>query len=348
MYSSITDLPQIGDCLVFKSLIDSKYFGLLLYGIDSNVEGTSYSFCIAGKVFESLPSSAKFLNAGLLGRKIATGGNMEAVFDGTFQKDPELYTVGFSIVSIDKVHLELMLPQFIEIETIPIARSNRVNASFLSALNLGELADACSNQIATLDIKPSYDYLAPIEIFPVSMILASDGQELQQPEESWVISKKSAHPLALELLLDDFYWDTVDEFAPFGSNEGFDTVYLLKSWLEENPKGTVEEFLNMRAVGWDMKLDYLEITDPEKITGFIDGVITKNSFDYVIIAAMFGELLIRGNMTQETQNIGKAAILRQLNENVLERTIGDQRFIEGRKDILLSHLVVLEKLEQFE
>lgn len=34
--------------------------------------------------------------------------------------------------------------------------------------------------------------------------------------------KEIAHPDALQLLKEDFFWDTSDEFAPFGSDEGSD------------------------------------------------------------------------------------------------------------------------------
>ena len=36
---------------------------------------------------------------------------------------------------------------------------------------------------------------------------------------------------------EDFFWDCVDERAPFGSDEGNDAYYEWRHWREENPSG---------------------------------------------------------------------------------------------------------------
>ncbi len=53
-----------------------------------------------------------------------------------------------------------------------------------------------------------------------------------------MLNKPSAHPLALELLQDDFYWDTRDANSPFGAVEGHQALQNYQKW-----KGTKLEDL---------------------------------------------------------------------------------------------------------
>ena len=43
------------------------------------------------------------------------------------------------------------------------------------------------------------------------------------------------HEKALKIADYEFFWDTVDELAPFGSEEGYISFMELNEWLEENP-----------------------------------------------------------------------------------------------------------------
>lgn len=47
---------------------------------------------------------------------------------------------------------------------------------------------------------------------------------------------ETAHPRARELMDEEFFWDCVDEEAPFGSDEGHDAYFEFRRWRERNKK----------------------------------------------------------------------------------------------------------------
>ncbi|MDJ1499685.1 hypothetical protein [Xanthocytophaga agilis] len=55
--------------------------------------------------------------------------------------------------------------------------------------------------------------------------------------------KEIAHPDALQVLKEDFFWDTSDEFATFGSDEGSDAFSNFYDWKKENPDNEAIVFI---------------------------------------------------------------------------------------------------------
>ena len=43
-----------------------------------------------------------------------------------------------------------------------------------------------------------------------------------------------AHPIAKQLMKDDFFFDVIEETAPFGSDDGADTYAAFKDWRKTN------------------------------------------------------------------------------------------------------------------
>lgn len=67
------------------------------------------------------------------------------------------------------------------------------------------------------------------------------------------------HEKALKIADYEFFWDTVDELAPFGSEEGYISFMGLNEWLEENPGKPIIECLSWIFSIWELKLsDYNE------------------------------------------------------------------------------------------
>ncbi|MGL5275933.1 hypothetical protein [Myroides sp.] len=53
------------------------------------------------------------------------------------------------------------------------------------------------------------------------------------------IDKTKAHPRAIELMTEDFFWDGADELAPFGSDEGHTALVEFRRWRKKNKKISV-------------------------------------------------------------------------------------------------------------
>ena len=53
------------------------------------------------------------------------------------------------------------------------------------------------------------------------------------------IDKSKAHPKAIELLTEDFFWSNSDELSPFGSDEGHTALCEFRKWRKKNKKISV-------------------------------------------------------------------------------------------------------------
>jgi len=51
---------------------------------------------------------------------------------------------------------------------------------------------------------------------------------------------ETAHPRARQLMREEFFWDCVDEEAPFGSDEGWQAYYEFRGWRRTSGKNLVE------------------------------------------------------------------------------------------------------------
>ena len=51
------------------------------------------------------------------------------------------------------------------------------------------------------------------------------------PEEG--LARNTSHPAFVRVAPQDFYYDCGDDFSPFGSDDGFDTLAALEDWYRE-------------------------------------------------------------------------------------------------------------------
>ncbi|WP_413862327.1 hypothetical protein [Methanobrevibacter sp. UBA417] len=134
-------------------------------------------------------------------------------------------------------------------------------------------------------------------------------------------------PKAIEIADYEFFWDCVDQLAPFGSDEGYMAFVELCDWREDNPNAPLIECFNWILNSWDLNLeDYNEeILEDSNITK----IIKDKSFDedlimldVTIIATAFGQLILEGKIDADVKNIVQLAVLRQMNHLVLDEFLG--------------------------
>lgn len=66
------------------------------------------------------------------------------------------------------------------------------------------------------------------------------------------------------LLSRDFYWSPIDEFSPFGNDDGSDAFYYFKEWRIENKFSSPVAFLNQLIDEWGYpKFDLTELNERE-------------------------------------------------------------------------------------
>jgi uncharacterized protein YfeS len=134
-----------------------------------------------------------------------------------------------------------------------------------------------------------------------------------------------AHPKARELMTEKFFWDCVNEMAPFGSDEGWDAYYEYRNWRSDNPNNNLID-----CIRWILQdnFDYYNETllDEEIIKehynnpnlggfGMYSDMFT---LDTTIIATALGQLIDEGKIDQEAKPFAEIAAIRQGHPSVAD------------------------------
>src|SRR5436309_3549899 len=128
-------------------------------------------------------------------------------------------------------------------------------------------------------------------------------------EEIYGIDKDHAHKRAIELIPEEFFWDCVDELAPFGSDEGDMALSEFRVWKKENPGLPTYECLRwtIECVG-EIELD--EYNEKILNKNLIKSQLEDDEFDdqqYIftldisVIATGFGQLVDEGKIDKQNK-----------------------------------------------
>jgi uncharacterized protein YfeS len=134
---------------------------------------------------------------------------------------------------------------------------------------------------------------------------------------------ETAHPRARELMREPFFWDCVDESAPFGSDEGSDAYYEWRNWREKNPDKPLIECFNWildgrldeynESVATDVQIA-LDVESPD------DALLADQydifTLDTTIVATGLGQLMDEGVIDVSAKRFLRIAIQRQRHPNV--------------------------------
>ncbi len=139
-------------------------------------------------------------------------------------------------------------------------------------------------------------------------------------EEKYGIDIDNAHQKAIELIPEDFFWDCIDELAPFGSDEGDTALAEFRDWRKENPTTPTLECLKwvIESVGEIDFADYnSEILSRAKIKSQLEDEDFDDqqyiyTLDISVIATGFAQLVDEGIIEVENKEVIQLAIDRQL------------------------------------
>jgi len=152
-----------------------------------------------------------------------------------------------------------------------------------------------------------------------------DDQEGEGP------SKETSHPNFVKALTAKFYYDSTDEFSPFGNDDGADTLFNLEDWYKENgklskPVKFVKDYIN-ENLGFETK--HIKLTDKAKILKVnAEEEFMFDSIDHSIIATAFGQYKIEGALNSDLKDLADIALDRQM---VITQNQIDNNEIELRK-----------------
>ncbi len=138
-------------------------------------------------------------------------------------------------------------------------------------------------------------------------------------EEKYGIDIDNAHPKAVALIPEEFFWDGVDELAPFGSDEGDTALAEYRHWRTINPTASSLECMRwvIESLGEMPMADYnATLPDREKIQAAIadeeyDDQYYIFTLDVTVIATGFAQLVDEGFIEPANKPYIRVAIDRQ-------------------------------------
>jgi len=147
-------------------------------------------------------------------------------------------------------------------------------------------------------------------------------------EEIYGIDKAHAHPRATELIPEDFFWDCMDELAPFGSEEGDVALTDFREWRRANRTTPLSEYLKtvIASLGNMTLEDYNEdLLDRDQMKCQLEDPAFNHDYyifalDTTIIAAGFGQLVDEGTIDAAIRPLINIALERQIAWSLLSES----------------------------
>lgn len=187
----------------------------------------------------------------------------------------------------------------------------------------------------TADDPFDFDFdVSEIDVNKTSKLVGvSDHDPFNEPE--------TAHPRARQLMTEKFFWDCVDEEAPFGSDEAADAYAEFRKWRSTNKKKSLKACLSWimqgKLRGYTEKL-CSDASIEEAVKGndkaFLADDYDMFTLDATVIATGLGQLIDEGRIDADAKPYINVAIKRQLHPKVLTS--------KRRKKILLATQRVID------
>lgn len=136
---------------------------------------------------------------------------------------------------------------------------------------------------------------------------------MSEDSDYFIPDRKTAHPAAIKLLQEEFFWDICDENSPFGNDEGADTLAALARYMKSGESNLLD-FLADLFTSWGVANQNLNLTTIEELEAAAqqgDIEMKVNMRDEAIIAAAFGQFLIQGKVDQQLKLLTLNAMKRQ-------------------------------------
>ncbi|MET4105401.1 hypothetical protein [Hymenobacter sp. UYP22] len=171
-------------------------------------------------------------------------------------------------------------------------------------------------------------------------------QKFYFDDEEEGLAMQTSHPDFTAVVKEEFYFDCVDDFSPFGNDDGADALLSLTEWYQET-RGrnkivnwlfrTIDEYGFAYQSKWASsltgaeELQKLEEEDPSFI----------GCMDRTIIGVGFGQCKITGSINAELKQLVKTAIARQ--KMIHEQEIAKSKQAQNEAGVNLEHEEKLRK-----
>ena len=150
------------------------------------------------------------------------------------------------------------------------------------------------------------------------------------------LAVQTSHPNFNSIIKKDFYFDCVDDFAPFGNDDGADALMSLQDWYKEKRRGKVVNWLYRYIDGFGFRYKskwvsgFTELDDIIWLEGEDPSFI--GIMDRAIIGIGFGQCKITGFINPDLKKIVFAAIARQKLIHQYDREVNESGKALGLMD----------------
>jgi uncharacterized protein YfeS len=101
-------------------------------------------------------------------------------------------------------------------------------------------------------------------------VLPQFGKPSAAMKDDFEFSPQNAHANARKLMNEDFFWSSIEETGPFGSDDGWDAAYTFRQWRGFNKSASPVTFLRELINSWEYPyFDWNEM-DTQKIKAVIN------------------------------------------------------------------------------
>jgi uncharacterized protein YfeS len=141
------------------------------------------------------------------------------------------------------------------------------------------------------------------------------------------LARQTSHPNFVKLAIEDFYYDCGDDFSPFGSDDGSDTLAALEDWYRDGGKDSkIMQFLKEFLADWEFGLPRNILREESAV---VEKWLAKDDMHESYLraeccarlATAFGQLKIAGVLVQECKEEAMAAIERLMWMNQRARIV---------------------------
>lgn len=152
--------------------------------------------------------------------------------------------------------------------------------------------------------------------------------------------REHAHPVARDLMKEDWLWSVTDEDSPFGNDDGADAVALYRDWREAHKKESI--MTGVRNVCSRLEMPFDEWCQVSEAA--IHGDAGSHNFftvapgDLMLIAIAFGQLADEGYVDPELRKWGLHAIENEQIPTMCDRWI-DKGERKNRLEVMKSILM---------
>ena len=185
-------------------------------------------------------------------------------------------------------------------------------------LNLDDAVRLFENFFAGAALLPGYR-LRVREVWP-------NPQQLYYDDSAQGSTHETSHPRFRDLCADAFFLDGNNDFAPFGSDDGHDTLRALETWFRDGGSHNTPAFLEQLLEEWDFGIG-LEILSSKPVQ--IDAWLREKDMHSRYLAAVcratvataLGQLKIAGGVDPDIQLLALQAVQVQRDANTRARQV---------------------------